>query len=88
MVTSGAGTLEIGDDQSEFLADVTIQEGTLQVSGRISGSVTVNTSATLAGTGTVGPVSVGVGGTLSPAGGAKGQIRVGTVSLLARGSAR
>ncbi len=88
MVTSGAGTLEIGDDQSEFLADVTIQEGTLQVSGRISGSVMVNTSATLAGTGTVGPVSVWAGGTLSPAGGAKGQIRVGPVSLLAGGSAR
>ena len=88
MVTSGAGTLEIGDEQGDFLADVMIQEGTLQVSGRVSGSVVVNSSATLAGTGIVGPVNVGSGGTLSPAGDAKGQIRTGTVSLALGGSAR
>ena len=65
MRIDGGGAVEIGEGQGDFFANVFVQSGKLTVSGSLSGSVTVDTSATLAGTGFVGAVDVRGGGLIS-----------------------
>ena len=64
----GAGVLEIGAGQGDFEAAVTVEQGTLFLSGAISGSVSVSASGVLSGVGPAAAVSVMNGGILSPGG--------------------
>ncbi len=81
---SGGGMVEIGDGQDDFLSRIDVDSGTLIVSGSISGSVSVGTTATLRGTGSVGPVDVRDGGTLSP----DGMFEAAGLALSSGGNAR
>lgn len=70
---AGAGLLEIGAGQGDFEAAVIVEQGTLLLSGGISGSVTVSSSAVLSGVGPASAVTVANGGVLSPGGTAAGR---------------
>ncbi|MGU3495730.1 autotransporter domain-containing protein [Xanthobacteraceae bacterium A53D] len=70
---SGTGTITYGGDgkviltgNSTAFAGTTHVDGTLAVNDRLGGSVNVRNGGTLMGTGTVGPVTIGAGGTIAP----------------------
>ncbi|MGA0038532.1 MAG: beta strand repeat-containing protein, partial [Pirellulales bacterium] len=63
---TGAGTLEI-TGTGTLSGATTVSDGTLRVNGSIASSdVTVQSGATIAGSGTVGSVTIASGGTLAP----------------------
>jgi outer membrane autotransporter protein len=73
---NGLGTLTL-TGASTYTGTTTVNSGTLAVNGSISHSaVTVNTGATLTGTGTVGSTNVEDGATLSPGNGGIGTLNV------------
>ncbi len=61
----GQGILVLTGDNS-YTGGTNVLGGTLGVEGRIAGKVNVSDSGVLAGTGTVGELTVGDGGTVSP----------------------
>jgi len=61
----GEGVLALTGDNS-YTGGTNVLGGTLGVEGRIAGKVNVSDSGVLAGTGTVGELTVGDGGTVSP----------------------
>jgi len=66
LTKSGLGELLVTGTGS-LSGATTVAAGTLRVNGSIASSaVTVNSGATLAGSGTVGPLTIAAGGTLSP----------------------
>jgi hypothetical protein len=62
---NGPGKLLLSANNS-YSWSTLVSAGTLQVDGSISGGVTVNNGATLAGFGTVGATTLNAGGTISP----------------------
>jgi len=62
----GPGTLVLAGDSSGFIGISGIAQGTLQVDGKLGGPINVLDTATLSGTGQVGPTYVAQGGTLAP----------------------
>ena len=65
LVKSGGGQLILSGTQA-FTGPTTINDGDLKINGSAAGSTFTVTGGTLSGTGTVGPLTVGSGGTLSP----------------------
>jgi fibronectin-binding autotransporter adhesin len=61
---NGTGTWTLSG-MSDFIGEMRINAGTLQVNGTLASSVTVASGATLAGLGTVGPIAAS-GGTVWP----------------------
>ena len=61
----GDGVLALTGDNS-YTGGTTVLGGTLGAEGRIAGKINVSDSGVLAGTGTVGELTVGKGGTVSP----------------------
>ena len=84
VVKNGAGSWTLGGT-SAYTGSTTIDAGTLALTGSISGIVQVNSSGTLAGTGTAGAVNVASGGTVAP-GLSPGILNTGSV-LFSAGSA-
>lgn len=81
IVKSGDDTLTLSAANT-YTGTTTVNEGTLLVTGSISGSTSsVNTGGTLGGTGTLGPVLVN-GGTLAP-GMSAGTLTTGNLSFSA-----
>lgn len=81
LVKDGVGTLRLGANSPAFTGATLVNEGTLLVSGNISGSsTTVNSGGTLGGAGTTGPATVASGGSLSP-GGSAGPLTTGALTL-------
>ncbi len=82
LTKTGLGTLTLTSNLSTYTGGTLVSQGTLLVSGSISGSsVTVNGTGTLGGAGgTVGAVDVGPGGTLSP-GTSIGTLNTGDLSI-------
>ncbi len=67
LVKVGSGTLNLDADPVSFSGSLTASGGLLNVNSDYQSSVaTVNSGATLGGTGTVGAASVAAGGTLAP----------------------
>ncbi len=81
---NGAGSWTLGGT-SAYTGSTTIDAGTLALTGSISGIVQVNSSGTLAGTGTAGALNVASGGTVAP-GLSPGILNTGSV-LFSAGSA-
>jgi autotransporter-associated beta strand protein len=76
LIKTGLGTLTLSNTGSTYSGETDVNQGTLLVTGSISGSTTkVNNTGTLGGTGTVGDLEVTSGGTLSP-----GTAGLGTLS--------
>ncbi len=88
MRIDGGGVVEIGEGQGDFYANIFVQSGKLAVSGSLSGSVTVDASATLAGTGFVGAVDVRAGGLLSAGDASPGRLDAEGLELAAGASTR
>lgn len=86
LTQSGTGLLTLSGTNT-YSGATTVSAGTLVVSGSISGSTTtVKSNAAVAGTGTLGVVSVQSGGTLHPgAVAASGLLSSGNFSLLSGG---
>lgn len=87
LVKLGSHTLVLAG-ASAYSGSTTISNGILSVDGSLAGSgVSVN-GGSLAGTGTISaPVTVNVGGTLSPAGGGTGTLTI-TSALTLRGTSQ
>lgn len=79
----GNGTTTLAGNSSAFTGSTTVVNGTLAVNGQLGGSISIQSGATLAGSGTVGFVSVAAGGTIS---GAQGQTLTSGTMTLASGS--
>ena len=80
LVKAGAGALTLSG-ASTFGGGITVNAGTLLVTGTVPGPVTVNMGATLGGTGTIaGAVGVNAGGFLAP-GLSPGQVNTGNLAL-------
>ncbi|NWC92605.1 MULTISPECIES: autotransporter domain-containing protein [unclassified Pseudomonas] len=62
----GSGTLSLTGDSSAFTGTSDVANGTLEVDGKLGGSLTVENGATLAGTGTVGTTTLASGAILAP----------------------
>jgi len=63
----GSGTLVLATPSSSFSGNTLVSSGTMIVTGSIpASSLTVSSGATLAGSGTLGSVSIEDGGTLAP----------------------
>lgn len=82
LVKAGTGVLTLAGAGS-YSGPTTVTAGTLNVTGGLVSAVTVNTGATLVGTGSIGALSVLAGGTVSP--GAIGT--AGAVNLAVAGPA-
>jgi autotransporter-associated beta strand protein len=77
----GAGTLTLSNT-STYSGNTAVTGGTLMVNGSIATSTTaVETSGTLGGTGTAGPVTVKSGGTLAPGVENVGTLTTGPLTL-------
>ncbi len=74
----GTGVLTLAG-ASTYTGATTVAAGTLNVTGSLVSAVTVNSGATLAGTGSVGPLNVLTGGTISP--GAPGTTNIATLTV-------
>jgi autotransporter-associated beta strand protein len=81
LVKAGAGTMALNNACS-YTGTTTVQEGTLLVNSTLASSgITVNTGATVGGTGsTAGTLTVSAGGTVAPGAGA-GDLAVGTTVI-------
>ncbi|THD80684.1 MAG: calcium-binding protein [Phenylobacterium sp.] len=80
LTKTGAGALVVGA-ASDF-SSLTVSGGALEVDANLSGATTaVQNTATLMGTGTVGAVSVQLGGALSP-GDSPGTLHTGNLTLV------
>ncbi|WCT72523.1 autotransporter domain-containing protein [Sphingomonas naphthae] len=64
LIKAGAGTLSIGSQA--FTGATLVSAGRLDVLGTLPSTIIVARGATLGGTGTTGPVTVGVGGIVAP----------------------
>ena len=76
----GAGSLVL-TGANTYTGSTTVTAGTLAVNGSITSNVAVNTGATLAGSGTVGPVTVNSGGFVAPGGTAAAILSTGNFAL-------
>jgi outer membrane autotransporter protein len=74
---TGTGTLTLAG-ASTFTGPTTVTAGTLNVTGSLVSAVSVNSGATISGTGSVGSLAVLAGGTVSPGSPAGG---VGTLTV-------
>jgi autotransporter-associated beta strand protein/T5SS/PEP-CTERM-associated repeat protein len=74
---TGDGVLTLSNTKNTYTGDTTVHAGTLAVTGVITSDVTVESGATLTGTGTVGAVTIDAGGYFAP--GTDGTI--GTLTL-------
>lgn len=81
-----AGSVAMSADSSAFTGTTRISGGMLAVNGTLGGTVSVGGYGTLAGTGTVGSVSVGSGGSIAPAGKGTGMLTVRGDLSFAKGS--
>ncbi|QVQ28429.1 autotransporter domain-containing protein [Achromobacter deleyi] len=66
MAKLGAGALALTGDSSGYAGATQLSAGTLQVDGKLGGTVQAAAGTTLAGVGTLNTVTVGAGATLSP----------------------
>ncbi len=85
LIKAGTGTLTLSGSNI-YTGATTVDAGTLNVTGSLAASspVSVNTGAVLAGTGSVGSVSINSGGTLVPGDGTAGSsMSLGSVALQA-----
>jgi autotransporter-associated beta strand protein len=83
LVKAGTGTLTLSGSNI-YSGTTTVDAGTLNVTGSlaVSSPVGVNTGAVLAGTGSVGSVSINSGGTLAPGDGTPGSsMSLGSLAL-------
>lgn len=65
LIKTGAGQLVLAGDSPDYTGQATVNSGELQVNGALaSAPVTVNSGATLSGTGSVGDTVINSGGTL------------------------
>ncbi|MCS3408712.1 autotransporter outer membrane beta-barrel domain-containing protein [Serratia sp. AKBS12] len=65
LTKTGAGTLELSGTNS-YLGPTQVNQGVLLVNGSVSSDVSVEGSGTLAGTGSVGSLTIGRGGNVAP----------------------
>jgi autotransporter-associated beta strand protein len=85
LIKAGTGTLTLSGSNI-YTGATTVDAGTLNVTGSLAASspVSVNTSAVLAGTGSVGSVSINSGGTLAPGDGTpSSSMSLGSMALQA-----
>jgi autotransporter-associated beta strand protein len=81
LTKNGPGTLTISNINNTWSGGTTINAGTLVLTGKIPGAATINSGATLQGSGSVGGLlSVANGGDLAP-GNSVGTLSVGSLSL-------
>ncbi|WP_454692526.1 autotransporter domain-containing protein [Achromobacter aloeverae] len=66
IVQAGAGTLSLTGDSSGFLGGTVVQQGTLEVNGKLGGFVGTLLGGTLSGTGEIGIAQISRDGILSP----------------------
>ena len=80
LLKTGPGTLELSNPANTYTGGTIIHEGTLLVTGNTTTTAynDVQSGATLAGTGTTGPILVETGGTISPGAIIPGPVVVGT----------
>ncbi len=77
----GSGTLLLSGNNT-YAGPTIINLGALEVDGSLTSAVTVNAGGVLAGTGTVGPITLSSGGQLSPGSAStSGSSGVGTLTL-------
>ncbi|WP_409063217.1 beta strand repeat-containing protein [Brucella sp. 2594] len=85
LVQNGAGALTLSGDSQSFAGTTTVSNGSLLVSGKLGGTVTVNKGATLDGSGEIGGNTT-VNGTLEGASGNgltfKGDLKLGSGSII------
>ncbi|WP_144637440.1 autotransporter-associated beta strand repeat-containing protein [Bordetella genomosp. 13] len=66
LAKDGAGTLILSADSGAYAGSTAVRAGTLQVDGKLGGTMAVQSGGTLGGTGTVGATTIASGGTLAP----------------------
>jgi outer membrane autotransporter protein len=77
----GTGTTTLTSANSTYAGAITVNAGTLAVTGSLANATTqVNSGGTLAGNGTLGAVIINDGGTIAP-GNSPGNITVGNLTL-------
>jgi len=85
LTKAGAGTLVLSGDGSGFTGSARVQAGTLQVDGKLGGTLVVESGTTLSGTGTAGATALAAGATLSPGNAATAFATLGVAGDLAFG---
>jgi len=78
---SGANTLTMSGTSTAFAGSTTVATGTLSLTGRLGGTMTVNSGATLQGTGTAGTVTLAAGSTVMPGVGAIGNFNAAAINF-------
>lgn len=85
LVKDGAGTLTLSNASIAYNAGTTVNAGTLRVNGTMTSAtnaVTVNTGATLAGTGTIaGATTLNSGGFIAPGAPSIGTLTLGSLTF-------
>ncbi len=77
---TGAGTLTVSGNSSSFNGTAAINSGTVSLTGSMANAATtINSGATLSGTGTLGAVTINSGGTIAP-GNSAGIITTGNMT--------
>ena len=85
---TGAGTLTLTSSGSTFAGTTTVAAGQLDVNGVYNSAVTVQSGATIGGTGVLGSVALNSGSTIAPgaAAGQVGTLTIGTSLAIPAGS--
>lgn len=78
---SGANTLTLSGTSTAYAGNTVVSTGILSVTGRIGGTMTVNSGATLQGTGTVGATTLTNGSKIMPGVGAIGNLNTGAITF-------
>jgi hypothetical protein len=84
----GSGTVEIGEGQGDFAANINLSGGELIVSGSITGSVQGSAGTIISGTGRMGQLELIQGGTVSPGSSSAGSLTVDGISLASNATAQ
>jgi outer membrane autotransporter protein len=80
LTKTGAGTLTLTGDSSDFGGAIGIDTGALLLNGLLGGSLRIGGGASLGGNGTAGQVTVASGGTIAP-GGSVGTLNVSGIAF-------
>lgn len=66
LTKQGLGQLTMTGDSSSYAGNTVLSGGGLQVTGSLGGNIDVGSGTVLSGTGSVGTITIGAGGTLEP----------------------